>query len=416
MSLTSGIVGGLAGAGIGAVFGAAGRWVADGAVWLLDQVGHAMSATTTVPLDTRWFAEHQAVMVSLAGAVVLPMLCCTVLQAVLRQDAGMVLRAVMVQLPLAMLLTGVVVVLVRLGLALTDALSARVLAGAGADSGNVLAPLVSFLSATGLGDPTVPGFVLFLGGLLAAVAALTLWLELVVRSAAVSAAVLFLPLALAALVWPAVSHWCRRLADTLVALLLSKLVVAAVLSLAAGAVAGGSGASGPGGGGFAGVVTGLALLFIATVSPFTLLRLVPAIEGGAVAHLESTRHRMRQAAHAPVRAAGVILGSVSGGPGGALAAAAGPIGEMGRSSVGAVVGNPQSTAAAAQAVGGAGGHASTGTDAAPSGPSGTEGLLPGGDLGTQATRILDQVSGGADSSGDSSGVSSGDGTRGGQAS
>ncbi len=126
-------------------------------------------------------------------------------------------------------------------------------------------------------------------------AALTLWLELVVRAAAVSVAVLFLPLALAALVWPSVAHWCRRLADTLVALVLSKFVVAAVLSLAAGAAAGGLGVSGSGnGGGFASVVTGIALLLIAILAPFTLLRLVPAVEAGAVAHLESTRHRLEE--------------------------------------------------------------------------------------------------------------------------
>ena len=123
---------------------------------------------------------------------------------------------------------------------------------------------------------------MFLGGLFVAFAALVLWLELVVRAAAVSVAVLFLPLALAALVWPSVSHWCRRLADTLVALVLSKLVVAAVLSLAAGAIAGGLGVSPSGaGGGFAAVVTGIALLVIAILAPFTLLRLVPAVEAGA---------------------------------------------------------------------------------------------------------------------------------------
>jgi hypothetical protein len=110
-------------------------------------------------------------------------------------------------------------------------------------------------------------------------------------------AVLFLPLALAALVWPAISHWCRRLAETLAALVLSKLVIAAVLSLAAGALAGGIGvgATGGDGGGFASVITGVALLVIATMSPFTLLRLIPAIEAGAVAHLESGRSQLMAA-------------------------------------------------------------------------------------------------------------------------
>ena len=83
-------------------------------------------------------------------------------------------------------------------------------------------------------------FVLLLVGLLVAAAAFVLWLELLVRAAAVYVAVLFLPLALAALVWPAVSHWCRRLVETLAALILSKFVIVATLSLAAGAVASGT--------------------------------------------------------------------------------------------------------------------------------------------------------------------------------
>ena len=68
---------------------------------------------------------------------------------------------------------------------------------------------------------------LLLVSLLIAVAAFVLWLELLIRAAAVYVAVLFLPLALATLVWPAVSHWCRRLVETLAALILSKFVIVA---------------------------------------------------------------------------------------------------------------------------------------------------------------------------------------------
>ncbi len=82
----------------------------------------------------------------------------------------------------------------------------------------------------------MPPFVLLVGALLVGFAAFLLWMELLVRSAAVYVAVLFLPLALASLAWPAIAHWCRRLVDTLVALVLSKFVIVAVLSLAAGAL------------------------------------------------------------------------------------------------------------------------------------------------------------------------------------
>jgi hypothetical protein len=306
----TGAVGNAAGAGvsagIGAVFSEAARWVASGAVWLIAQVGRAMSGTTSVDLGAGWFSAHEAVMASLAAAVVLPMACCAAIQAIYRQSASMLLRTFLVHLPLSLLLTGVAVTLVRMALAVTDAMSATVLSSAGVDTTNLFSGLFTFLIPVALvTGPAVPGFVVFIGGLVVASAALALWLELVVRAAAVSVAVLFLPLALAALVWPSVAHWCRRLADTLVALVLSKLVIAAVLSLAASAVAGGLGASASGnGGGFASVVSGIALLVIAVLSPFTLLRLVPAVEAGAVAHLESARHRLKGAAVSPVRTGG----------------------------------------------------------------------------------------------------------------
>jgi type IV secretion system protein TrbL len=133
--------------------------------------------------------------------------------------------------------------------------------------------------------------------------AVLVWMELLLRSAAVYVAVLFLPLALAGLAWPAISHWSRRLADTLAALVLSKLVIVSVLSLAVGALAGGtgstpSGASGPSTG-FASVLGGAALLLLAGLAPWSLFRLLPFLEAGAVGHLEGLSQRARRGAAAP---------------------------------------------------------------------------------------------------------------------
>jgi len=91
----------------------------------------------------------------------------------------MLLRAFLVQLPLALLLTGVVVELVQMALAVTDVFSDQVLASAGVDTTNLLAPVAEFLGGVGAVNLRVPAFVVFAGGLLVAVAALGLWLELV---------------------------------------------------------------------------------------------------------------------------------------------------------------------------------------------------------------------------------------------
>ena len=178
-----------------------------------------------------------------------------------------------------------------LSLSATDAMSDAVAGGTGADVTSLLSGVTTGL-VDAAADPTIASFVLLLVALLVAVAAFVLWLELLIRAAAVYVAVLFLPLALATLVWPAVSHWCRRLVETLAALILSKFVIVATLSLAAGAVVVGhrrhgartDRASPPS-------WPAARSSLMATFVPFAILRMIPAVEAGAVAHLDGLRER-----------------------------------------------------------------------------------------------------------------------------
>ena len=282
--------GSAASAGFQSVLGDISQWVASGAEWLLAQVGDVLTSTTTVDIGAAWFQAHYEAMTALAGVVVLPLLLLSTLQAVLRRDPGQLVRSFLVQLPLALLLGVVAVQIVVLCLAATDAMSDAVAGGTGADVTSLLSGLTTGLAAAAA-DPTIASFVLLLLALLVAVAAFVLWLELLIRAAAVYVAVLFMPLALATLVWPAVSHWCRRLVETLTALILSKFVIVATLSLAAGAVSSGTAGTGGHGSGFSAVLAGGALLVIATFAPFAVLRMIPAVEAGAVGHLEGLRQR-----------------------------------------------------------------------------------------------------------------------------
>ena len=330
------------GVGFSAVFAAAGQWVASGAVWLLGQVGQAMSATTTVDLDVGMVRRPTSRSWRRYGRrSSSPWCCCATIQALYRQSAAMLVRTFLVQLPLALLLTGVAVELVQMALAVTDALSAQVLAERRAwTPPTSWPPCRASWSGPGPPTPASPPSWSSSAASWSALAALGLWLELVVRAAAVSVAVLFLPLALAALVWPAVSHWCRRLADTLVALILSKLVIAAVLSLAVGALAGGLGVG----------ATRRRRRAVSPpsspaspcwssppLSPFTLLRLIPAVEAGAISHLESTRHRLASAAKAPLQAGMDVASTSAAGRRGASAAGdaagAGPPVSCGRAAI-----------------------------------------------------------------------------------
>ncbi len=294
----------LAGLSADSVLDAVAGWVSAGAVWLLGQIGGFLATTTSVDLGASWFAAHYRTMAGLAGVVVVPLLLAGVIQAVHRQNASMLVRSVVVNVPLAILLTAVAVQLVQLGLALTDSMSSAVAQGAGIDSGHFFDSVIAVLDNPVTGaTPGTPTFIVLLGSLAVVVGAFLLWVELLVRAAAVYVAVLFLPLALASLAWPAVAHWCRRLVDTLAALVLGKLVIVSVLSLAVGALAAGTGAQpgGSAGHGFADVLGGAALLALAAAAPWALFRLLPMLEAGAVGHLEGVGRRTVQSAAAPAR-------------------------------------------------------------------------------------------------------------------
>ena len=270
-----GITSSVLGAGAGDVLGALAAGVAQGASWLLGQIGSVISSSTTIDLGASWFRSHYEVMVGLAAVVMVPLLLVSVIQSIYRQSPSALLRSALVHLPLALLFGAVAVQLVQLGLAATDALSVAVSSGSSGDVGTTLTSLAASLAnqAAG-GGPGVPTFVALLGALFVSFGALVVWIELLVRSAAVYVATLFFPLALASLVWPAISPWCRRLIETLATLVLSKFVIVAVLGLALGALGSSDGT-------MSSELAGGALLMLAAFAPFSLLRLVPFAEASA---------------------------------------------------------------------------------------------------------------------------------------
>jgi type IV secretion system protein TrbL len=131
--------------------------------------------------------------------------------------------------------------------------------------------------------------------LLVVAAAVVLWIELLMREAAVYVIVLMLPLAFAAMVWPARRIWAIRAVELLVALVISKFAIVAVLSLGGAALSSGANL---GNHSITDVLIGLVLLLMGAFTPWALLRLLPLAEIGASAasSLSSqTRTRARAA-------------------------------------------------------------------------------------------------------------------------
>jgi hypothetical protein len=297
------------------------KWVSDGAVAVLDRIGQEIDQAVEPHLDALWFAKHEKVMRTVALLVVLPLLLCALIGAVIHQDPGRLVRAVAVYLPVAVLGGFVAVQLTQLALAVTDQLCLLVSQGMGNDVHhavfNVGAALQAVAAASA--NPLAGGFLTFVVALLVVVAAVLIWLELLLRSAAIYVAVMFLPLTLAGLVWPATARWAKRLVEILVALILSKFVVVAVISLAISGL--GAGLSAGPTDGLAAGFSGAALLLLAGFAPFVLLRLVPVVEAGVIAHLEGTSRRPVEAGVTSSQMVHRMVQSSGAGAGDAAAAA-----------------------------------------------------------------------------------------------
>ena len=267
-------------------------WAADGAAWLVREVTRQIDRSSRPALSSPWFVRRYAGMAELAVALVGIFLLLAVGQAIVAQDLSRLLRAVFVALPSALLLTFAAVTLVELGLAVTDAMTAAAVRGTDGDVARAFNGLADLLTTPA--SPTLAPFVLFLSALVTAVLALVVWLELVMREAAIYVAVAFLPLTLAGLVWERSSQWSRRLAEWLFAIVLAKFTIGASFAIAASAIADGP----KGGGGLSTLLAGCAVLAIAALSPMTLLRLLPFAEAAAGRSL-SRGHVSGAAATAP---------------------------------------------------------------------------------------------------------------------
>ncbi|MGZ4246341.1 MAG: hypothetical protein ACXVSE_18785 [Solirubrobacteraceae bacterium] len=252
--------------------------VVAGAQYALEETGKLSSSAAAPNLRAPWFSASYWRVAAVSILLTLPFLFAAAIQAMLRSDISLLARSAFGYLPLGLLAVGIAAPLTALLLAGSDEMSAIMSSASGQGATAILgrSSLVG-LVAGGTGSL----FVAFFVALFTVAAAVTLWLELLIREAAVYVIVLMLPLFFAAMVWPARRIWAARAVELLVALILSKFAIVAVLGL-------GGAALGhtliPGIGSF---LAGTTLVLLAAFSPWAMLRLLPLHElaGAAVGGL-----------------------------------------------------------------------------------------------------------------------------------
>jgi hypothetical protein len=280
----------------------------DGTRFALHEVAALVSSTTEPQLGADWFGGAYWRMAGVAVLLTVPLLLAAVGQAVVRSDLALLGRTAFGFVPLSGLAVGIAVPLTILLLRGSDEMAAIV--SRGVDPG---ASYDAHFLTMATGVELLVRHSVFLGfamGLVFCVLTIALWLELIVRQAAVTVIVLMLPLFFAALVWPARRVWATRAIELLVSLILAKFAIVAVLSLGAAALTH-SAVAGPAAG-----LTGVTLILLAALSPWALLRILPLHElaGAAAGSLRPpggpllTQGQRAEAADEAVRAVGSSTG------------------------------------------------------------------------------------------------------------
>lgn len=295
----TGFVGGAAAQGFQMIIGGLTAWMLDAVVWVVGGVFNFFLDATDPNVQADWFLHGTgpyATTVGIGAVLLVGFVLIGITQGVLAGDVGGMLRRVMFELPMAVLgMVGLVTVTQAL-VTLTDQLSNGLLDHFADDVRQFTAVVGSLAS---LGGGTATAFVVFLLGLISVLAGIVLVAELVVRSSLIYIVVALAPLVFAAQLWPALRGAGRKLLELLVALIVSKLVVAVALAVAAAAAVGtGSGgevtalpapevmAQDPGGS----VAQAVGILLAATAafgvaafSPLLVARLLPLTEAAVVA-------------------------------------------------------------------------------------------------------------------------------------
>jgi hypothetical protein len=249
-------------------------WVVASAAAALRFTVALVGGTTRPALGSTWFSATYWRVAAVSALLTLPFLFAAAIHALVRSDLSLLVRAAFGYLPLAMLGVAIAAPITTLLLAATDEMSSFVAAASSHSDATFLARAAAGLASASVinKDPFLGFFV----ALITVVATVALWIELLVRDAAVDVIVLMLPLFFAAMVWPARRVWAIRAIETLFALILAKFAIVAVLSLGGAAIS--QGGSGP-----AALLTGVVLVTLATMSPWALLRLLPIHEVAAAA-------------------------------------------------------------------------------------------------------------------------------------
>ncbi len=234
----------------------------DGAKEMLNDLAGAIDTATQVDLGEAFFTQNYAVMLAVSAPIVLLLFLVDLAGAALRRRNP--LRS-LVGVFQAVFGAALAVTFAELALGATDALSSYVLHQGMGGSAHQLSDVI----VAGLLTGSSSGLLLILS-FFTMIAALFVWLILVLRKFAIYSVAVFAPIAFAGQAWAGTTRMAKRWAEALIALILSKFAISVLFAVAVSAI--GTSKS------VATVIGGLVMLIMALFSPWLCLKLVHFVE------------------------------------------------------------------------------------------------------------------------------------------
>jgi len=337
----SGVIGGQAAGLVASIFG----YMTDGLLSavgsLLGQLQAFLDGSTHADVTGAAFLAPNGTyhrVAAIASVLLIAFLFLGVIQGLFAGEPGQMLMRIARDVPLAVLaIIGVPWVVAQL-LDLVDGISAYVLPTG--DTLKTLAAVYTLDNFKGLGNGIL-GIPALLLALLAFLAALAVYAELVVRAALVYVCVALAPMSFAAIVWPAARPAARKVVELLGAVIASKFVICVALAVGLDLFADHATAAPWQAAPWGHLVVGTAIICLAAFAPWITWRLMPLAEGAVIAQglarapARASQQAMRQSFylrqlhHSAARPAAPASGTGVAQPGGGATSAPGSAGPIG---------------------------------------------------------------------------------------
>lgn len=205
------------------------------AVAVLRKIVTSLNDNASIDLGAPWFLTHYGIMLSLSVLLLLYGSIMAASRAALFGAEGDVLKVFWRALGSAVLMSGPVLIVVAMGLQVTDWATEFVLRSSGVGIGTGLLAFGDRLQAATSPVAGIPGMGLALLTVLAIAAffgALLIWIALLVRMAVVFIAVSFLPMAYAGKPHPSFDGTAKKLGHLIAGAVVAKFILAAIIALA----------------------------------------------------------------------------------------------------------------------------------------------------------------------------------------